>query len=419
MRKTMGKRYGLIGNPLGHSFSPQIHESLGGYRYDLFQMEEEQVATFLKSLELDGINVTIPYKQTVMPYLDRISPEAIEIGSVNTVVKESDGSLSGYNTDAFGFTKMLEKGGIGVSGKKVLVLGSGGSSKTAVYALKQLGAKSVTVISRSGENNYQNIEKHADAEVIVNTTPLGMYPKNGEQAVDLASFSHLTGVADIIYNPEKTALILQAEELGVPSISGLYMLVAQAARASELFLGVRYSDVDIERVYAEINEKMRNITLVGMPGCGKSSVGRALAEILGRELADSDEYITKKHGRTPEQIILQEGEQVFRRLETEALSELTRRCGLVLSTGGGAVTVPENHRLLRQNGAVVFINRDISLLETKGRPLSFGDGKLKKMYEVRLPLYRAVCDFEIKTDEKSDILQTAKKIVEILRGGNF
>lgn len=411
----MEKIYGLIGNPLGHSFSPQIHAGLGDYTYKLFPMEENEVGPFLTKREFEAINVTIPYKQTVMPYCDRIAPEALKIGSVNTIVKEADGTLSGYNTDYFGFKLMIERAGIDPKGKKCLVLGSGGSSKTVCCVLADMEASSVTVISRSGENNYGNIAKHADAEIIVNTTPVGMYPKNGAQAVDLDVFSRLTGVADLIYNPEKTALLLQAERKGVPCAGGLYMLVAQGAKASEFFLRTTYDSGIIERVYNEVNTKMRNVTLVGMPGCGKSSVGRVLAEKLGRELVDCDDYVTERWGRSPAQIITEDGEAAFRRIESEALSELTKRSGLVLSTGGGCVTVPENHSLLRQNGKVIFINRDISLLATDGRPLSAGGAdRIRQMYEKRLPLYRAVCDAEIETGVSSVVEETAEKIAAML-----
>ena len=411
----MGKIYGLIGNPLGHSFSPQIHAGLGDYVYKLFPMEESEVGSFLERREFEAINVTIPYKQTVMPFCDRIAPEALKIGSVNTVVKESDGTLSGYNTDYFGFQLMLRRAGIEPCGKKCLVLGSGGSSKTVCCVLADMGARSVTVISRSGEDNYGNIEKHADAEIIVNTTPVGMYPKNCVAPVDLSIFSRLTGVADLIYNPEKTALLLQAERKGIPCTGGLYMLVAQGAKASELFHRTVYGGDVIERVYNEVNSKMRNITLVGMPGCGKSSVGRELAAMLGRELVDCDVYITEKWGRSPARIITEDGEAAFRRIETEALSELTKRSGLVLSTGGGCVTVPENHALLRQNGKVIFINRHVSLLAADGRPLSAGGTDvIKLMYEKRLPLYMAVCDAEVVTDAASTVGQTAKKILSLI-----
>ncbi|MBR2474001.1 MAG: shikimate kinase [Clostridia bacterium] len=411
----MGKIYGLIGNPLGHSFSPQIHAGLGDYTYRLFPMNEDEVAPFLEKREFEGINVTIPYKQLVMRYCDRISPEAKAIGSVNTVVKESDGSLSGYNTDYFGFQLMLRRANIEPEGKKCLVLGSGGSSKTVCCALRDMGASSVTVISRSGEDNYDNIQRHADAEIIVNTTPVGMYPKNGAQAVDLDLFSRLTGVADLIYNPEKTSLLLQAERKGIAYTDGLYMLVAQGAKASEFFLGARYDSAVIERVYNEVNRLVRNVTLVGMPGCGKSSVGKELARLLGREFVDCDAYLAERLGRTPAQIITEDGEAAFRMAETEALRELTKRSGLVLATGGGCVTVPENHALLRQNGRVFFINRDISLLATDGRPLSAGgQDRIKQLYSARLPLYRKVCDTEIETGKDSAVLETARRIAESL-----
>ena len=411
----MEKIYGLIGNPLGHSFSPQIHAGIGDYTYKLFPMEETAVGPFLTAREFEAINVTIPYKQTVMPYCDRIAPEALAIGSVNTIVKEADGTLSGYNTDYFGFKLMLERAGIEVAAKKCLVLGSGGSSKTVVCVLKDMGASSVTVISRSGENNYENIGKHSDAEVIVNTTPVGMYPKNGAKAVDLDGFPRLTGVADLIYNPEKTALILQAESKNIPCTGGLYMLVAQGVKAAEFFHRTVYGSDVIERVYNEVNGRMRNVTLVGMPGCGKSSVGRALAALLGREFVDADGYVTEKWGRSPAEIITKDGEDAFRRIETEALSELTKRSEIVLSTGGGCVTRRENHPLLRQNGKVVFINRDISLLATDGRPLSAGGGdRIAKMYEARLPLYREVCDIELETGKDSVIEDTAKRISKMI-----
>ncbi len=412
----MNKIYGLIGGSLGHSFSPQIHKALGGYDYGLYPMDESEAIEFVKARRFDGINVTIPYKQTVIPYLDRISPEAKEIGSVNTVVKESDGTLSGYNTDYTGFVLMLKKGDIDVAGKKALVLGSGGASKTAVYALQRLGASDVVVISRSGKNNYDNIEIHADAEIIVNTTPVGMFPKNGISPVELSRFSRLTGAVDLIYNPEKTEFLMQAERLGVKHIGGLYMLVAQAAEASAYFTKNKYTEADIDDVYKKVDFDMRNITLVGMPGCGKSTVGRNLAKLLGRRAADCDEEFEKKYGRTPASVITEDGEAEFRRLETEVLKEVSACCGLVVCTGGGVVTVSENHSLLRQNGSVVFINRDISLLATDGRPLSVGGADaLKAMYAKRLPMYRSVCDFEIATGASDVPEETAKKIISLLK----
>ncbi len=392
----MEKIYGLIGNPLGHSYSPQIHAELCDYTYRLFPMEEREVAPFFEKREFAGINVTIPYKQTVIPLCSRISEEAKRIGSVNTVIKEPDGSLSGYNTDYFGLKAMLLRAGIDAKGKKALVLGSGGSSKTAVCVLSDLGAGSVTVISRSGENNYENISRHADAQIIVNTTPVGMFPRNGAAPIELSDFPACCGAADLIYNPERTKLLLTAEKLGIPNTGGLYMLVAQAAKAAELFTGGSFDTSDIERVYAKVNFSMRNIVLVGMPGCGKTTVGRALADKLGRAFADCDDYIAEKTGKTPAQWITDEGEAKFRSIETEALRELTSRSASVIATGGGSVTVKENIELLRQNGRVIFINRPIAQLTDENRPLSRGAGAIEALWRVREPLYREVCDFEVQ-----------------------
>lgn len=408
----MEKIYGLIGNPLGHSFSPQIHAGLGDYTYKLFPMEECEVGKFLTEKSFEAINVTIPYKQTVMPFCDRIAPEALAIGSVNTIVKENDGTLSGYNTDYFGFSAMLKRASIAPANRKCIVLGSGGSSKTVCCVLTDMGAKSVTVISRSGENNYENLYLHKDAEIIVNTTPVGMYPKNGARPIDLNDFPACIGVADLIYNPEKTALILQAEEKGIPHAGGLYMLVAQGARASEFFFNTKYDDSVIEKVYREVNFKMRNVVLIGMPGCGKSTVGKALAQLLGRPFIDCDEYVTETTGRTPAEIINENGIERFREIESAALAELTKRSGIVLATGGGAVTVPENRAYLRQNGPVFFIERDLSLLATEGRPLSAGGiDRLRELYDQRLPLYRSISDFTVSA---TDVSSTAQKIFDLL-----
>lgn len=409
------KKYGLIGNPLEHSFSPQIHALLGDYEYKLYPMEEEEVAPFLSDLILDAMNVTIPYKETVMPHLTRIADEAKRIGSVNTVVKEADGSLSGYNTDYFGFTAMLNYYGICPKGKKTLVLGSGGASKTAQAVLSDMGAKSVTVISRKGENNYGNLNLHRDADIIVNTTPLGMYPKNGAAPVDLRDFPCCTGVADIVYNPGKTALLLQAEELGITCAYGLSMLVAQAIKAAEYFFRTTYSEDTLPRVLSEIAARMRNIVLIGMPGCGKSTAGSIIAEKTGRELLDSDEVITQKTGRSPARWITECGEARFREIETETLRELGKLSGKVIATGGGAVTVAENKALLRQNGTTFFINRDIELLSADGRPLSGGIDVRRALYEKRLPMYRAFCDSEIISDVSSTAENTAEEILTRFR----
>lgn len=406
------KKYGLIGNPLGHSFSPQIHALLGDYEYKLYSMPENEVGEFLKSGTLDALNVTIPYKETVIPYLSRISDEAKRIGSVNTIVRESDGSLSGYNTDYYGFTTMMRYYGIDPKGKKALVLGSGGASKTARAALADMGASEVIVISRSGENNYGNLYLHKDAAIIVNTTPLGMYPKNGVAAVNLEDFPNCSGVADMVYNPEKTALLLQAEELNIPCAYGLCMLVAQAIRAAEYFFDTEFPSQTLPRVLSEVAAKMRNIVLVGMPGCGKSTVGRIIAEMTGKEFFDSDDEISKRSGKKPSEWITEYGEAKFREIESEVISELGKLSGKVLATGGGAVTIPKNKALLRQNGTVFFINRELELLGTKDRPLSGNLEKRRSLYEKRLPMYRDVCDAELHSGANATAERTAAAILE-------
>ena len=271
-------RCGLLGRKLSHSYSPQIHKELADYAYKLYEKEPEELEAFLRSKTFDGLNVTIPYKKAVMPLLNEISPEAAAIGSVNTIVSRG-GKLTGYNTDAFGFTWLLQKSGVAVTGKKALVFGSGGASVTVQYVLKSLGADPVVVISRTGENNYANLDRHRDAKVLVNATPVGMFPGNGESPVDLSEFDAVDGVLDVVYNPARTALMLQAEALSIPHASGLSMLVAQAKKACEYFTGKPVSDTQIDRIEKLLSRQMENIILIGMPGCGKSSVGLALAEI--------------------------------------------------------------------------------------------------------------------------------------------
>ena len=361
---------GLIGNPLGHSWSPQIHAMLGDYAYTLMPMEEEAVAPFLAARDFDAINVTIPYKKTVMPYLDTVSDEARRIGSVNTVVKDENGLLHGYNTDYAGFCFMLDRKGIDLKGKKVVILGSGGASVTARCVANDRGASSVVVISRTGEDNYGNLERHRDADVLINTTPVGMFPKNGESPVSPDSFPALSAVVDMIYNPERTALILDAEERGILCTSGLPMLVAQAARASELFTGSAISPERVEEVLEAVGRSMRNIILIGMPGCGKSTLGARLAEKLNRPFVDLDGEIVKTAGKAIPDIFREDGETAFRDLETAVLRAFTKQSGLILATGGGAVIRAENRRLFRENGRTLLLARPLSDLAKDGRPLS-------------------------------------------------
>ncbi|MBQ4094435.1 MAG: AAA family ATPase, partial [Oscillospiraceae bacterium] len=306
-------RCGLLGEKLTHSYSPAIHARLGSYSYSLFEVAKNDVEGFLQTGDFHALNVTIPYKKTALRCCAQLSPLAARIGAVNTVVRRADGTLFGDNTDAYGFGYMLKRAGMDVAAAKVLVLGSGGTSAMAQVVLRELGAAEVVVISRSGDNNYQNVHaKHADAAFIVIATPVGMYPNNGESPLDLRGFSALRGVADVVYNPARTALLLQAEEMGVPTAGGLSMLVAQAKRASELFTGETVPDSRIDTVTAQLAAAMQNILLVGMPGSGKSTVAAALAKKLGRELLDSDSEIVRLAGKSIPAIFAEDGEEAFR-----------------------------------------------------------------------------------------------------------
>ena len=404
--------YGLLGRTLRHSYSPQIHALLGDYEYRLFEVEPQDLEAFLKKREFGGINVTIPYKKDVLPYLSGISDNAKRIGAVNTIIVKEDGGLYGDNTDYDGFLRLVQKSGFQVKGKKALVLGTGGASLPISAVLSDLGAREVVFISRSGENNYQNLSRHADADFIVNTTPVGMYPNNLKAPLSLSEFPKLSGVLDIVYNPQKTKLILDAERLGIPAYSGLLMLVAQGKRAAELFLGHDIPDSETDRIFKKLSTEMQNIVLVGMPGCGKTTVGKALAEQLNRPFFDADEEILKQTGKSAEAWIEACGEAVFRQKETEVLESLCKQSGTVIATGGGAVTVPENADILRQNSIVFFINRDVSALPVEGRPLSKATA-LSEMYEVRLPMYRSVCDYEIAAD--GSVEAVVRRILEELQ----
>lgn len=399
---------GLLGRKLGHSYSPQIHAHLGSYRYALFEKEPEELEAFLKNGDFTGLNVTIPYKKDVIPYLDELSPAAERLGAVNTIVRRPDGRLVGHNTDYFGFRWLVKKSGLAVAGKKVLVLGSGGASNTAVAVLWELGAD-VVVISRSGENNYENLDRHADAAVIVNTTPVGMYPNTGKSPLSLEHFPALEGVLDVVYNPARTQILLDASARGLITENGLWMLVAQAKESAEWFTGRKIEDEVIARIHRALRRQMENIILIGMPGCGKTTVGQQLAQALGRRFVDADEALEAKAGRKITQIIPAEGEAAFRTLETETLAELGKQSGLVIATGGGCVTQQRNFDLLHQNGAVFWLTRDLRKLPTDGRPLS-QTGRLGEMFAQRQPLYRRFADWEISND--GPVEETLKAILQ-------
>lgn len=387
---------GLLGRRLGHSYSPQLHALFGDYVYRLFEVEPDALADFLHSDAFDALNVTVPYKKAVLPYCAALSDTARAVGCVNTVVRRADGSLFGDNTDVFGFSRMLAGTGFRAAGKKALVFGSGGASAAVCHVLREQGAE-VVVISRQGENNYVNLSRHADARLLVNATPLGMFPENGGSPCDLARFPDCECVLDVVYNPEKTALLLQAEALGIPFAGGLSMLVAQAKRSSELFTGTPLSDAVIADGIRALSRQMRNIVLIGMPGCGKSTVGAALAARLGRQLYDTDEEFARRASMSAGDYIRTYGEDAFRRAETEVVSDLCKLSGCVIATGGGVVTRPENRGLLRQNGIVVWVQRAVNALPTAGRPLS-ERFSAERLFAEREPLYRSFSDHSVSND---------------------
>ena len=396
MTPTTSPAYGLLGEKLGHSFSPQIHEALAGYRYQLLPTPPDEVESLLLRRRFKGLNVTIPYKQTVIPLCDEVDARAAAIGAVNTLVNR-EGRLFGYNTDIDGLIHLARRSGVEMAGKKVVVLGSGGTSRTAQAAARELGAAQIVVISRHGEDNYGNLSRHADAGVLINTTPVGMFPHGGASPVDLDAFPALTGVLDVVYNPLRTALLMQAEARQLPCSCGLPMLVAQAKRAAELFTGQPIPEERAEAVLSGLVCQLRNVALIGMPGCGKSAVGRALAERLGKTFVDLDQLIEETAHRSIPSLFAQEGEDAFRALESQVVREAGARTGCVLSTGGGVVTRPENYAPLHQNGIIVHLTRGLEKLPTAGRPVSQRMG-LAELWRRREPLYRGFADLTVRND---------------------
>ena len=410
----MGEKvYGLLGRKLGHSWSVPIHQALGCEDYRLIELEPGQLGDFLRREDVAGLNVTIPYKRDVMSFCDVIDPAAAAIGSVNTIVRR-EGRLYGYNTDIDGFLYMLDRAGISLTDKKVLVLGSGGASLTAQAAARRAGARKIVVVSRSGPDNYENLDRHQYSDVLINTTPIGMWPNMEGRPVDVWSLD-VTAVADVIYNPGRTELLLQAEEIdrdfhrmsdaprdvlvnaGLRPIrytGGLPMLVQQAKRAEELFSGREIPDSETERILAGLWQERTNIVLVGMPGCGKTTVGRELARLSGKPLVDLDEEIVRRAGKPIPEIFRSEGEGAFRDLESQVLADACAQGGQIIATGGGVVLRKENRIAMRRTGRVYFLRRPLSQLPTDGRPLSQA-GRLEEMFQVREPLYQAVADAEI------------------------
>ncbi len=403
------KNYGLLGKKLAHSYSPQIHDALGLVNYELFEIAENAVAEFLEQENLQGLNVTIPYKKTVIPYCKSLSESAEKIGSVNTMLRNTLGEWEGHNTDYFGFLYLLERAKIHVKNKKVLVFGSGGSSLTVCTALKDLHVRELVVISRTGENTYDNLNKHADAEIVIQTSPVGMYPENHEKLIELSNFPKCEGVVDIIYNPLRTHLILEARERNIPSIGGLAMLVAQAKKASELFQNKKISADILDTLINKLEKQVSNIILIGMPGCGKTTLGSQVAEKLGRPFIDIDEEIERRFDISPSTIIKEQGEMAFREYEHALIVEFGKQSGLVIATGGGVVMKQENYAPLAQQGTIIWIQRDVNLLPIHGRPLSEQHG-LPALYTQRKALYEKFASLIIENKNKNE---TINKILEV------
>ena len=402
-------RVGLIGETLGHSRSPELHALLADYDYHLWPLAPEELGAFMRARDFDGLNVTIPYKQAVIPHLDGLSPEARRAGSVNTVVKRADGTLFGDNTDLCGMAEMTRRAGMRLGTGKTLVLGSGGTSRTACALAREAGGEPV-VISRRGENTYENLERHADARWLINATPVGLYPHTHEAPVDLRRLPGLRGVADAIYNPLRTRLLQQARELRIPCEGGLCMLVWQAARAVERFTGEAPEAARVEHALSTLRRRGLNVALVGMPGTGKSTVGALVGKALGLETVDIDAEIAREAGMSIPAIFAAEGEAGFRAREAALIRRYGRESGRVLVTGGGAVLSPENRESLRLNGYVAHITRPIERLAMDGRPLSQSREALAALWRTRAPLYAACADGVFPNDKQPG--DCARAIVE-------
>lgn len=394
--------FGLLGRKLGHSLSPQIHSHLCDYEYKLYPTEPEKLDEFFADTRLKGFNVTIPYKVEAFNRCAELSETAKKAGSVNTVIRKPDGTLYGDNTDYFGFLYMANKIGCSFRNKKVLILGSGGASLTAQLVSADEGAKEIIVVSRNGENNYDNISLHYDADIIINTTPVGMYPNNGERLVDLSKFTKCQKALDLIYNPARTVFLLDAQKLGIDCVNGLPMLVAQALRAAEVFTGKSIPLTEIDRIHDIILGNQKNIVLVGMPGCGKSTLARLISEKTGRECVDTDSLV-ELCGETIPQIFDKYGETEFRNRETQAVKSVAKEQGRIIATGGGAILREENRTALRENSTVIFLNAPVERLATNGRPLSKDIETLRKMYEQRLPLYLETADLTVEVDADPEV----------------
>ena len=409
-------RCALIGEKLSHSYSRLIHKKFGMYSYDLVELPPDNLKEFVEHGGYDAFNVTIPYKSAIIPYIDKVETLAMQIGAINTVCRLG-GKTYGYNTDILGMAYMLKRAGIALGGKHVMIFGSGGTGKTAEMLAKKNGAASITVVSRSGSVNYKNFYELQQTQIIINTTPVGMYPYSDISLADLSKFRNLEAVADVIYNPMRTRLMLQARELNLKYAGGLYMLVAQAKYSMDIFVKNRHPDEIIEQVYKYLLSRIINIVLVGMPGSGKTSIGKAVARRVRRRYVDSDAEIVASEGRAITEIFAEKGEEYFRKKEKQTLFLLGSQNGMVISTGGGAVLDRENYYSLKANGRIYYLEREITDLATRGRPLSTGTEALKKLLEQREPLYKAFADVTVEND--GDFFSCVDKILEDIASENF
>ena len=404
------------GEKLSHSYSRLIHKKFGMYSYDLVELPPDNLKEFVEHGGYDAFNVTIPYKSAIIPYIDKVETLAMQIGAINTVCRLG-GKTYGYNTDILGMAYMLKRAGIALGGKHVMIFGSGGTGKTAEMLAKKNGAASITVVSRSGSVNYKNFYELQQTQIIINTTPVGMYPYSDISLADLSKFRNLEAVADVIYNPMRTRLMLQARELNLKYAGGLYMLVAQAKYSMDIFVKNRHPDEIIEHVYKYLLSRIINIVLVGMPGSGKTSIGKAVARRERRRYVDSDAEIVASEGRAITEIFAEKGEEYFRKKEKQTLFLLGSQNGMVISTGGGAVLDRENYYSLKANGRIYYLEREITDLATRGRPLSTGTEALKKLLEQREPLYKAFADVTVEND--GDFFSCVDKILEDIASENF
>ncbi|MDR1774517.1 MAG: shikimate dehydrogenase [Clostridioides sp.] len=419
--------YGLIGEKLGHSFSKEIHEKIADYTYKLIPVSKDLFDDFMKEKNFTAINVTIPYKEKVIPYLGYIDDKAKKIGAVNTIVKK-EGKLFGYNTDYYGFKYMLEKNKIDPKDKKILILGKGGASKACIEVVKDMGSKEIQIvyyrviseniktISKEGPQiiSYENCYKnHSDAQIIINTTPVGMYPNTEDSPVDLSKFNNLEAVVDVIYNPLRTKFLIDGIDKGVICVGGLEMLIAQAKFAVEIFLNKKIRNDIIQEIHDSLMKERRNIVLIGMSGCGKSTIGKLLAQILKKEFVDVDEEIVKEINMSIEEFFSKKDEIEFRKIERNIIQNLSKMNGLIISTGGGVVKNKENIIDLKKNGKIIWIKRDVSLLESgNGRPLAPDFEATKNLYKERLPLYEKSSEIIVENNES--IENTLEKLIKYI-----